>query len=132
MLNIHKIKARDLPDLWFQAVYDILDQGTRFVIDRGSYAGQPRLEYDFFMGHVTHPGTTPLIPDIPPMPDMPPIPDMPLIPGMPLYTLIVVGPMPDMPSMALAAPAKPVAATAATTTPISRFICRSPRIGRWW
>lgn len=65
-MNIHKIIARDLPDLWFQAVHDILDNGRRFTIDRGSYAGQTRLEYDYFMGHVTFPGTTPVIPDIPP------------------------------------------------------------------
>ena len=65
-MHIHKIEARDLPDLWFQAVYDILDHGNRFVIDRGSYAGQTRLEYDFFMGHVKFPGTEPLIPDVPP------------------------------------------------------------------
>ncbi len=65
-MHIHKIEARDLPDLWFQAVYDILDHGNRFVIDRGSYAGQTRLEYDFFMGHVNFPGTQPLIPDVPP------------------------------------------------------------------
>jgi thymidylate synthase len=65
-MNIHKINARDLPDLWFQAVHDILDNGRRFTIDRGSYAGQTRLEYDYFMGHVTFPGTTPVIPDIPP------------------------------------------------------------------
>lgn len=66
MLNIHKVVARDLPDLWFQAVHDILDNGQRFVIDRGSYAGQTRLEYDYFIGHVKHPGTVPIIPDIPP------------------------------------------------------------------
>jgi thymidylate synthase len=65
-MYIHKVEARDLPDLWFQAVYDILEQGRRFVIDRGSYAGQTRLEYDYFIGHVRHPGTQPLIPDIPP------------------------------------------------------------------
>ncbi|MGD9275561.1 MAG: thymidylate synthase [Candidatus Pacearchaeota archaeon] len=64
-MKIHKIEARDLPDLWFQAVHDILDNGRRFKIDRGSYAGQTRLEYDFFTGHVKHPGTQPLIPDIP-------------------------------------------------------------------
>ena len=64
-MNIHKIVARDLPDLWFQAVHDILDHGRRFKIDRGSYAGQTRLEYDYFIGHVTHPRTIPLIPDIP-------------------------------------------------------------------
>lgn len=65
MLQIHKIEARDLPDLWFQAVYDILDHGRRFIIDRGSYAGQTRLEYDYFIGHVRHPGTPPVLPDIP-------------------------------------------------------------------
>jgi thymidylate synthase len=65
-MYIHQIEARDLPDLWFLAVHDILDNGKRFVIDRGSYAGQTRLEYDYFMGHVKHPGTQPLIPDIPP------------------------------------------------------------------
>lgn len=65
-MNIHAIQARDLPDLWFQAVYDILDKGRRFTIDRGSYAGQTRLEYDYFVGHVRHPGTLPLLPDIPP------------------------------------------------------------------
>jgi thymidylate synthase len=65
-MYIHKIEARDLPDLWFQAVHDILDKGRRFTIDRGSYAGQTRLEYDYFMGHVKHPYTQPLLPDIPP------------------------------------------------------------------
>jgi thymidylate synthase len=64
-LKIHKIDARDLPDLWFQAVHDILDHGNRFTIDRGSYAGQTRLEYDYFVGHVKYPGSQPLIPDIP-------------------------------------------------------------------
>jgi len=64
-MDIHKINARDLPDLWFQAVHDILDRGRRFKIDRGSYAGQTRLEYDYFIGHVRHPGTQPLLPDIP-------------------------------------------------------------------
>jgi thymidylate synthase len=65
-MKIHKIVARDLPDLWFQAIHDILDNGRRFTIDRGSYAGQTRLEYDYFLGHVKHPQTQPLIPDIPP------------------------------------------------------------------
>lgn len=63
---IHTINARDLPDLWFQAVNDILDKGRSFIVDRGSYAGQTRLEYDFFIGHVKYPGTPPLLPDIPP------------------------------------------------------------------
>ena len=65
-MKIHFIQARDLPDLWFQAVHDILDRGRKFTIDRGSYAGQTRLEYDYFCGHVKYPGTQPLLPDIPP------------------------------------------------------------------
>jgi thymidylate synthase len=65
-MYIHSVVARDLPDLWFQAVHDILDHGRRFTIDRGSYAGQTRLEYDYFTGLINYPGTQPLIPDIPP------------------------------------------------------------------
>jgi thymidylate synthase len=65
-MNIQKIDARDLPDLWFQAVYHIIESGRKFKIDRGSYEGQTRLEYDYFMGHVKFPGTLPLLPDIPP------------------------------------------------------------------
>jgi thymidylate synthase len=64
-MYIHKVEARDLPDLWFQAVHDILDYGRRFTIDRGSYAGQTRLEYDYFIGYVQFPGTLPILPDIP-------------------------------------------------------------------
>ncbi len=64
-MKLHQITARDLPDLWFQAVHDVLDHGRRFIIDRGSYAGQTRLEYDYFIGHVRYPGARPLLPDIP-------------------------------------------------------------------
>ena len=68
-LVMHKIEARDLPDLWFQAVNDIFDKGKRFTIDRGSYAGQTRLEYDYFIGHVHDPGhgsgTPEILPHIP-------------------------------------------------------------------
>jgi len=69
MLKTHFITAKDLPDLWFQAVYDILDHGRSFKIDHGSYAGQFRLEYDNFHGHVINPGfgsgTPAILPDIP-------------------------------------------------------------------
>lgn len=69
MLNIHKIIARDLPDLWFQAVNDLIDVGRKFTIDKGSYVGQTRLEYDYFIGHVLNPsygsGTPEILPQIP-------------------------------------------------------------------
>ena len=86
-MRLHQVKARDLPDLWFQAVHDILDNGRRFVIDRGSYAGQTRLEYDFFTGHVTFPGTQPLIPDIPPSCGIPNPVEHDYIYGGPGYSL---------------------------------------------
>lgn len=65
-MDLHFIKARDLPDAWFQCVYEILDHGQEYIIDRGSCAGQKRLEFDYLTVHIKYPGTRPLIPDIPP------------------------------------------------------------------
>jgi thymidylate synthase len=65
-MKLHFIKARDLPDAWFQCVYTILEAGREYTIDQGSYQGQKRLEFDHVTVHVTHPGTRPLLPDIPP------------------------------------------------------------------
>lgn len=64
-LKTRFVIARDIPDLWFQAVNDILDHGKMFIIDKGSYAGQTRLEYDYFTGHILFPGTEPMLPEIP-------------------------------------------------------------------
>jgi len=63
-LNYQYIKARDLGDAWFQSLYRILEEGTVFTIDRGSFAGQQRLEFDFFVIEVEHPKTRPLLPQI--------------------------------------------------------------------
>jgi thymidylate synthase len=63
-MNIQHIEARDLPDAWFQTLYRILDEGTVFKIDRGSYAGQKRLEFDWITVHIKNPGTRPLLPQI--------------------------------------------------------------------
>jgi len=60
------IAARDLPDAWFQCVYEILDHGHRYVIDKGSFKGQERLEFDYITVEIKNPGVRPLIPDIPP------------------------------------------------------------------
>ncbi len=64
MLNIHRVVARDLPDLWFQAIYGIISNGRRFKIDKGSYEGQTRLEYDYFFGHVLNPSYGAFTPEI--------------------------------------------------------------------
>ncbi|MDY6878854.1 MAG: thymidylate synthase [Desulfatiglans sp.] len=65
-MKLEFIEARDLPDAWFQAVYRLIETGTEYVIDRGSYQGQKRLEFDYVTVHIKHPGVRPLLPDIPP------------------------------------------------------------------
>ena len=64
-LKIASIEARDLPDAWFQCVYEIQDHGYEYTIDRGSFAGQKRLEFDYVTIRIRYPGTRPLLPDIP-------------------------------------------------------------------
>jgi len=59
------IVARDVPDAWFQCVYEIIDRGHTYQIDRGSFEGQERLEFDYVTIQIRHPGVRPLIPDIP-------------------------------------------------------------------
>ena len=65
-MHLEFIKARDLPDAWFQCVYQILDIGRTYTIDRGSYEGQKRIEFDYITVHIKFPGKRPLLPDIPP------------------------------------------------------------------
>jgi thymidylate synthase len=64
-MDVVSITARDIPDAWFQCVYEIIDRGHRYVIDRGSYEGQERLEFDYVTVQIRNPGVRPLIPDIP-------------------------------------------------------------------
>jgi len=71
-MHIEQIEARDLPDAWFQCLYNILEKGYEYKIDRGSFKGQKRLEYDYVVVHIKNPGTRPLIPDIPPGLGIPP------------------------------------------------------------
>lgn len=69
-MQIVSIKATTLPDAWFQSIYSCIDHGRRFKIDRGSYAGQERLELDYITIHIEQPGLRgadglPLIPEMP-------------------------------------------------------------------
>ena len=60
------IVARDIPEAWFLCLSEIVDKGKIYTIDRGSYAGQQRLEFDHVTVHIKYPGTRPLLPEIPP------------------------------------------------------------------
>jgi len=65
-MNHTVIKATDIPDAWHQCLFAILDVGREFTIDRGSYEGQKRLEFDYVTVEINYPGTRPLIPKLPP------------------------------------------------------------------
>ncbi|NQU74447.1 MAG: thymidylate synthase [Candidatus Omnitrophica bacterium] len=49
------IEAFDLDDAWFQCLCEILEKGHVYKIDRGSYAEQRRLEFDFVTIRVKNP-----------------------------------------------------------------------------
>lgn len=64
-MKLEFIEARDLPDAWFLCLYRILESGNVYTIDRGSYKGQKRLEFDHVTIHIRYPNVRPLLPDIP-------------------------------------------------------------------
>lgn len=64
-LNPIYIDATTLPDAWYQALYNCVQHGSKFKIDRGSFAGQYRLEFDYITVRVRHPGAKPLLPKVP-------------------------------------------------------------------
>jgi thymidylate synthase len=64
MLNTQFIEATNLGDAWFQTLFRMLEEGRVFKIDRGSYAGQKRLEFDWVTIRIKYPGTLPLLPQI--------------------------------------------------------------------
>ena len=49
------IEAFDLDDAWFRCLCEILENGHVYKIDRGSYEGQRRLEFDFVTVRVKNP-----------------------------------------------------------------------------
>jgi thymidylate synthase len=65
-VNVSVIEARDLSEAWFLCLCKTLDEGSEYVIDRGSYAGQRRKELDLAVVQVAYPGTRPLMADVPP------------------------------------------------------------------
>jgi thymidylate synthase len=61
------IEARDLPDAWFQCIYRIFEDQSvhEYEVEKGSFEGTTRRQFDMIMVNVEYPGTRPLIPDIP-------------------------------------------------------------------
>lgn len=65
MIPVH-LKTHSLEDAWFQSLYNIFDYGKEYIIDKGSFEGHKRLEYDFITIHISNPNIRPLVPIIPP------------------------------------------------------------------
>ena len=61
------IEARDLPDAWFQCIYRIFEEESvhEYEVEKGSFEGTKRRQFDLAVVHIAYPGTRPLIPDIP-------------------------------------------------------------------
>jgi thymidylate synthase len=66
-MNPVLIEARDLPDAWFQCIYKIFEDENvhEYEVQQGSFEGIKRRQFDMIMVNIKHPGTRPLIPDIP-------------------------------------------------------------------
>ena len=80
------IDAFDLDDAWFQCLSKILDEGYIYTIDRGSYKGQRRLEFDFAVVRSKKPAHQ-IIPIIPEGMSIPAPTDMDYINGYLNYLL---------------------------------------------
>ncbi len=65
MLKPIYIEATDIPDAWHQCVFQILEHGFRYIIDKGSYKGTERLEFDWITVYIKYPQTRPLEPKLP-------------------------------------------------------------------
>jgi thymidylate synthase len=65
MLKPIFIEATTLSDAWFQSVYKCIEVGREFIIDKGSFEGQKRLEFDYITIHIKKPGEKPLLPKLP-------------------------------------------------------------------
>ena len=64
-MKVINITATTLEDAWYQCLYAAIEHGRQFKIDKGSYAGQTRLEFDYITIQITQPWVEPLLPRTP-------------------------------------------------------------------
>jgi thymidylate synthase len=79
-MNLVSINAVDIQDAWFQCISAILDKGSRYEVQHGSYVGQTRLEFDFITVCINYPYAEPYDLMLPKIPVQLGIPD-PVAPG---------------------------------------------------
>lgn len=74
-MNIFHLDAVSIQDAWFQLVWTLMRGDVPksvYKIDKGSYVGQKRLEFEFVTIQINKPGLRPLIPEIPSQLSIPP------------------------------------------------------------
>jgi len=62
------IRATNIPDAWFQCVYNIIDFGRKYEVQYGSFVGEKRIEFDWATILIEHPYSEPydsMLPKIP-------------------------------------------------------------------
>lgn len=64
-MDLVTIEARDLPELWYLCIKECMARGHVYTVDRGSFQGQQRKEFDSATLLVKYPGTRPLVPTVP-------------------------------------------------------------------
>ena len=64
-MDVTFLKVRDLDEAWWRCIREVLLHGYEYTIDRGSYKGQKRREFDFIVCQIEYPGTRPLVPTVP-------------------------------------------------------------------
>jgi len=64
-MQLTVLDVRDLDEAWWRCVKEVMVHGRDYKIDRGSFAGQYRREFDFIVCHIRHPKQGSLIPIAP-------------------------------------------------------------------
>ena len=64
-MKLITIEATTLSDAWYQCLYKAVEEGRQFKIDKGSYKGQVRLEFDYITVQIKNPWVEPLLPKTP-------------------------------------------------------------------
>ncbi len=63
-MKVTYLETITVSDAWYQTLYKCIETGREFIIDRGSYTGQKRLEFDYIIIRIKYPYILPLLTEI--------------------------------------------------------------------
>jgi thymidylate synthase len=64
-MEVTLLEARDLDEAWYKCLKEVLWSGHEYTIDRGSFEGHTRKEFDLIVCQIRQPWIRPLIPVVP-------------------------------------------------------------------